>query len=73
MEDKISKPLITLLKDGPIRISGSYVLSDENNQELEKGQEVYLCRCGKSNKKPYCDGSHKSVQLTEGSAKESCE
>ncbi len=26
--------------------------------ELVEGQEYYFCRCGKSKKQPYCDGSH---------------
>ncbi|MGF1742377.1 glutamate synthase-related protein [Vibrio profundum] len=26
--------------------------------ELNKGQEYYFCTCGRSQKQPYCDGSH---------------
>ena len=61
MEEKVSKPVIQLIKNGPIKITGSYVLSDDKNEELGKGREVYLCRCGKSKKSPYCDGSHKKI------------
>ncbi|WP_394143298.1 glutamate synthase-related protein [Vibrio atypicus] len=40
----MSKPIIADNK--PIKV------------ELTEGQEYYFCRCGKSKKQPYCDGSH---------------
>jgi CDGSH-type Zn-finger protein len=27
--------------------------------ELEAGKTYYWCSCGRSNKQPFCDGSHK--------------
>ncbi|CZF80779.1 Glutamate synthase [NADPH] large chain [Grimontia celer] len=32
--------------------------------ELEKGKEYYYCRCGRSKKQPYCDGSHAGTEFT---------
>lgn len=29
--------------------------------ELEAGQEVWWCACGRSANQPYCDGSHKGT------------
>jgi len=31
---------------------------------LEKGQEYYFCRCGRSSSQPFCDGSHIGTGLT---------
>ncbi len=31
---------------------------------LKKGEEQYWCACGLSNNQPYCDGSHRSTDLT---------
>jgi CDGSH-type Zn-finger protein len=32
--------------------------------EVEKGKYYYCCRCGRSNKQPFCDGSNKVTSLS---------
>lgn len=32
--------------------------------ELKKGQEQYWCACGLSKNQPYCDGSHRTTDIT---------
>lgn len=32
--------------------------------EVEAGKTYYWCSCGKSQKQPYCDGSHKGTSFT---------
>lgn len=46
------------LDDGPIVAKGIVMLDGVGNK-LEAKEEVYLCRCGLSNNKPYCNGAHK--------------
>ncbi len=37
-------------------------MPDGPNEVLVDGKPVaYLCRCGGSSKKPYCDGTHRRV------------
>lgn len=66
MADSYNSPHIILIKNGPLKISGSYKLVNDRNEELSSGEELYLCRCGKSSNAPYCDGSHKSNKSAEG-------
>lgn len=31
--------------------------------EVEAGETYYWCRCGRSKKQPFCDGSHQDTEL----------
>lgn len=31
--------------------------------EVEEGKTYYWCACGKSEKQPFCDGSHKDTEF----------
>lgn len=44
--------------DGPYIISGAFTILDGAGQEFKIDDEVYLCRCGASKNKPFCDDSH---------------
>lgn len=32
--------------------------------EVEEGKSYFWCRCGRSKKQPFCDGSHKETSFT---------
>jgi CDGSH-type Zn-finger protein len=57
MSDAIS---ITVLPDGPLKISGS-TSATYCGEPLDAEGDLYLCRCGQSARAPFCDGSHKRV------------
>jgi CDGSH-type Zn-finger protein len=50
---------IKISDNGQLEVSGDFQLYDSEGNEYPKKGKVYLCRCGLSNKKPFCDGSHK--------------
>ena len=62
MEDKKdfkSQATIEVVDNGPIKITGNILIRDSKRDLTDNSEEVYLCRCGRSGNKPYCDESHK--------------
>ena len=54
------KARITPYRDGPILIRGPFTLTDQDGNAIATHrQTVALCRCGRSSRKPFCDGTHK--------------
>ncbi|MDR9436140.1 MAG: CDGSH iron-sulfur domain-containing protein [Thiohalophilus sp.] len=45
--------------DGPLQFEGEMTLEDGEGNLLQRGDEAWLCRCGQSQDKPFCDGAHK--------------
>jgi len=70
-----TKPQVVVAKNGPYLVSGAIPLAKQTIVADEEGgseswkeskpfptQESYaLCRCGHSNNKPFCDGTHKKI------------
>jgi CDGSH iron-sulfur domain-containing protein 3 len=54
-----SQAIIEVIEFGPLKISGSIIIKDMKRGYEDNPREVWLCRCGKSDNKPYCDDSHK--------------
>jgi CDGSH-type Zn-finger protein len=44
---------------GPLEISGTFELKIPGKGMVPQKETIYLCRCGGSSNKPYCDDSHK--------------
>ena len=57
----MSKVRVRPLKDGPYEIRGTVDLVGADGTEQETTEDVYLCRCGNSANKPFCDGTHKKT------------
>lgn len=55
--DKMYKK-ISIIEKGPLRVQGFNYIKKANNVKIHISQDVFLCRCGKSENKPFCDGSH---------------
>ena len=51
---------LEFLENGPIRVEGKrFVVRVGEKEEALERPRVFLCRCGGSGNKPFCDGSHK--------------
>ncbi len=58
----VSEVRITVREHGPYYIQGRVILVDHEGNEIPyEGEELWLCRCGGSAKKPFCDGTHKRI------------
>ncbi len=52
--------IIECLPNGPLLVKGEIVVKKSDGTEETKTGTVALCRCGGSNNKPYCDGTHRT-------------
>jgi CDGSH-type Zn-finger protein/uncharacterized Fe-S cluster protein YjdI len=50
---------VTPIKNGPLKITGNLELVSGTGRAINRLQDTWLCRCGESKNKPYCDGTHK--------------
>jgi CDGSH-type Zn-finger protein len=62
----MSATKITCLHNGPIRIEGEFEIFDPAGGTfgLAGRTVISLCRCGHSENKPFCDGSHARMGFT---------
>lgn len=56
---------ITVNNNGSIRVEGDFVIVDPEGNEfgLAGRMAISLCRCGHSQNKPFCDGSHRTMNF----------
>lgn len=54
---------LTVNNHGSLRITGEFTIYDARGQAFDLGGRtaISLCRCGHSDRKPFCDGSHRRV------------
>jgi CDGSH-type Zn-finger protein len=53
--------VIKVRESGPYLVRGPVTLTDADGHEYAiASDDIALCRCGGSQNKPFCDGSHKT-------------
>ena len=50
--------------DGPLFVRGAVRIVDPDGHLIREDTRVALCRCGASENKPFCDGSHLRIGFT---------
>ncbi|WP_335869820.1 CDGSH iron-sulfur domain-containing protein [Bacillus sp. 2205SS5-2] len=55
----MTKVQIKVNDNGSFRVTGDIELLDGQGNPIETKQAFSLCRCGLSQKMPFCDGAHK--------------
>lgn len=58
----MSQAKIAATPNGSYKVSGPVTVTDVHGREtvVEEGKDLWLCRCGGSKNKPFCDGTHKT-------------
>ncbi|MCF1420126.1 MULTISPECIES: CDGSH iron-sulfur domain-containing protein [Mangrovimonas] len=58
----MSKTKLTILSNGSVKVDGDFEIVDKEGNVYGLGGRtlVSLCRCGRSENKPFCDGSHRN-------------
>ena len=52
---------IKVRDNGPYKVTGPVTVIDAEGNRFELPEEpIALCRCGRSQSKPFCDASHKA-------------
>ncbi len=54
---------IELIKNGPIMVSVTYNVIGAIDTKKVRNNTTYLCRCGGSANKPFCDGTHSKIKF----------
>ena len=52
---------ITGIENGPLKLEGNFSIVASSGREAWHGNKAFLCRCGASRNKPFCDGQHKKI------------
>ena len=55
------KAKLNFQKDGPIGLTGEVEIVDAQGKVLITQGKTAFCRCGASENKPFCDGSHVKI------------
>lgn len=52
---------VTPTTNGPLKLEGNLEIVTGTGHTVDRMQRAFLCRCGHSANKPFCDGTHKKV------------
>ena len=58
MENSITNTSVSVIKNGPLMVKGTVTIKHKDGSEETKN-DAFLCRCGQSENKPFCDGANK--------------
>lgn len=51
-------------KNGPLAVEGNLEICTGTGRTVNRVTKTWLCRCGQSANKPYCDGAHNRIGFT---------
>lgn len=64
-EEPTNEIVVEPAPNGPLMVHGNLTVKGKDGTTTKKNNVTAFCRCGNSDNKPYCDGSHKKVGFTD--------
>jgi uncharacterized Fe-S cluster protein YjdI len=62
-QEKESNMKVEVNATGPLIVTGDFTIQHADGKEETRTGKTTLCRCGASENKPFCDGSHKKIEF----------
>jgi uncharacterized Fe-S cluster protein YjdI len=60
-EEVKAESIVEVVENGPLLVYGNITVKDKLGNEEHRDKVTAFCRCGQSNNKPYCDGTHTKI------------
>jgi uncharacterized Fe-S cluster protein YjdI len=54
---------VEVSENGPLLVHGDLLIKDKSGSEISRKNITAFCRCGASANKPFCDGTHRSIDF----------
>ncbi|KAB1187243.1 MULTISPECIES: CDGSH iron-sulfur domain-containing protein [Haloferax] len=55
---------VTPTRNGPLHVEGAFEIVGQDDGSSYRATDEWLCRCGGSQNKPFCDNTHKKIGFT---------
>ena len=63
MVKEVKTTKITFTENGPIMVEGPVTMEGQYGNKATETRTIFLCRCGGSSNKPFCDGTHQKINF----------
>ena len=60
-EEAVEDPVVVAVRNGPLFMLGKLTVRNATGEVIRESTRTALCRCGASNNKPFCDGTHRAI------------
>ena len=64
-ETESNDNIITVVDNGPLLFKGTLDIENAPADNADLSNKAALCRCGLSNNKPFCDGTHRGSEFVD--------
>jgi uncharacterized Fe-S cluster protein YjdI len=63
-EEPPGQTTVRTARNGPLFQRGRIRITDNEGKVIREDTRIALCRCGASENKPFCDGTHRAIGFT---------